>query len=62
MALSNEVQASIVTLAGQWAFDWTNKREAEGSLSDHDKLFIDDFVTNYNLLVKAFNVVESSQK
>jgi hypothetical protein len=57
-----EVQAAIVTLAGQWAFDWANERQDRGSSSDWDKIFIEDFVYDYNLLVRALSQAEKSEK
>ena len=62
MALAPEIQAAIVTLSGQWAFDWANGRQDRGSSSDWDKIFIEDFVYTYDILVRALDQAEKSQK
>ena len=62
MALSPEVQSAIVTLSGQWAFDWAKERGERGSLADWSTIFIEDFVYTYNILVSALNEAEKSQK
>jgi hypothetical protein len=62
MALSSEVQAAIVSLSGQWAFDWANSSGSRGSLTSWDKIFIDDFVYTYNILVSALKEAEKPQE
>jgi hypothetical protein len=62
MALSPEVQAAIVNLSGQWAFDWANARQQRGSKADWSEIFIMDFVYTYSVLVSALNEAEKPQK
>jgi hypothetical protein len=59
MALSPEVQASIVTLAGDWAVRFTNLQKARRSPKPMSELIMNNFESCYSYLTKT---IESLQK